>query len=234
MYFVISPAKDMHLETIKVNKSVPLMIEQTKILMKQLQSLRLEKIMAYMQVSEKIAQVNQQRFAKFAFDTNGQAAIDTYYGLQFKQLSLSSYTKDQLEYMNEHLRILSGLYGVLKPFDSIYPYRLDMKYKGIDLYSFWKESVNHYFMNQIVVNVASNEYGDILSTQNIYQVVFKQKKNGKLTTQSTQVKQARGRFVDFVIKHQIESLMEIKQFHEVGYTYDEQLSNEYVFVFVKE
>lgn len=234
MYFVISPAKDMRLETMKVNKSIPSMIEQTELLMNQLQLLNMDELMAYMQVSEKIAKLNYQRFASFAFDEHGQAAIDTYYGLQFKQLSLSNYSEKQLQYLNEHIRILSGLYGVLKPFDSIYPYRLDMKYKQLDLYKFWKEKINHYFANQIVVNVASNEYGDILVGSNLYQVVFKQSKNGKLISQSTQVKQARGVFIDFVIKHQIESLDEIKSFHELDYTYDEQLSNDYVFVFVKE
>lgn len=234
MYFVISPTKDMKEENHSYERSIPCFIDKSKLLMQELQKLSVDEIMHNMKVNEKIAKLNYERFQNFAYDDKGQAAIDTYYGLQFKQLMVDEYDEEQLRYMNEHIRILSGLYGVLKPFDCIYPYRLEMKYKQIDLYAFWQKEIQSYFKDEIIVNVASNEYGDILSKENTYQVVFKIIKNGKLVTQSTQAKMARGRFIDFVIKQQVKCLSEIKLFNEDGYAYREELSNEHLFAFVKE
>lgn len=233
MYFVLSPTKDMKAETLQVNKSIPALIHKSKKLMKQLQKLSVEEIMQTMKVNEKRAKLNYERFVHFAFDEHGQAAIDTYYGLQFKQLRLDAYDDEMNCYMNDHIRILSGLYGVLKPYDSIYPYRLEMQYKPFDLYRYWNKEINAYFKDEIVVNVASNEYGDILNGENVYQVVFKIRKNDKLVTQSTQAKMARGRFIDFVIQNKIDSLHEIKKFNEDGYCFMEVLSDEKTYVFVK-
>lgn len=233
MYFVISPTKDMKVESMQFEKSIPCMIEKSKILMSELQTLSIEEIMQSMKVNEKIASLNYERYKQFAYDEKGQAAIDTYHGLQFKQLALDTYNEKQLAYMNQHIRILSGLYGVLKPFDSIYPYRLEMMYKPFKLYDFWREDIHAYFHKQIVINVASNEYGSILEGDLVYHVAFKIKRNGKLVTQSTQAKMARGKFIDYVIKKQISDLEAIKQFDVDGYVYDEKLSENKVFVFIK-
>lgn len=234
MYFVISPTKDMKVESRQFEKSIPCMIHKSEILMKQLQTLSIDDVMKQMSVNEKIATLNVERFQNFAYDENGQAAIDTYHGLQFKQLRLDEYDSEQLSYMNDHVRILSGLYGVLKPFDSIYPYRLEMKYKPFNLYKFWHEDINAYFNDNIVINVASNEYGDILEGINVYHVAFKIRKNDKLVTQSTQAKMARGKFIDYVIRNQIEELNEIKKFNVDGYIFSDEHSNEKMFVFIKE
>lgn len=234
MYFVISPTKDMKVESISVEKKIPIFIEKTKRLMNELKKLSVDEIMKTMHINEKIARLNVERYQNFAYDINGQAAIDTYHGLQFKQLCLDEYDQRQLCYMNEHIRILSGLYGVLKPFDSIYPYRLEMKYKPFNLYAFWKKDINDYFKDKIVINVASNEYGDLLEGINVYQVVFKVSINDRLIAQSTQVKMARGKFIDYVIKKQIQTIDEIKKFQIDGYAYSVEHSNEHLFMFIKE
>lgn len=234
MYFVISPTKDMKVESRQYKKSIPCMIHKSEILMKQLQQLSIEDVMKQMKVNEKIATLNVKRYQNFAYDENGQAAIDTYHGLQFKQLCLDEYNDDELSYMNAHIRILSGLYGVLRPFDSIYPYRLEMKYKPLDLYSFWQDDIDAYFKDNIVINVASNEYGNILKGINVYHVAFKIRKNDQLVTQSTQAKMARGKFIDYVIRNQVQQLNEIKKFNLDGYTFSVEHSKEKEFVFIKE
>ena len=233
MYFVISPTKDMKEEECKKKKSLPLFIEDSKVLMQHLQKLSYEEIMDKMKVNEKIAKLNAYRYASFCFDTHGRCAIDTYFGLQFKQMNLDDYDSTMRTYLNNHIRILSGLYGVLKPFDSIYPYRLEMKYTPLHLYDFWKEKVESYFCGKKIINVASKEYSDVLSGD-IYHMEFKMRKKGKLVTQSTQAKMARGTFIDYVVRNKVKTLKQLKVFNEDGYHFSEEHSSERIYVFVKE
>ncbi|NBK96771.1 MAG: YaaA family protein [Erysipelotrichia bacterium] len=232
MYFIISPTKELREKTVKGEALMPLFIERSKLLIKQLRQFSVAELMDTMKINEKIAQLNVERYRKWCTDKQGQSAIAMYYGLQYKQLSLDTYNEQQLAFMNEHIRILSGLYGVLRPFDRIYPYRLEMNYKPLDLYSFWQEDVTNYFKGHCVVNVASNEYRDVLNIKT-HDIIFKVEKNGKLLTQSTQVKMARGKFIHYVITHQINDLTGLKQFNEDGYAYCETLSDEEHYVFVK-
>lgn len=232
LYFVISPAKDMKKSDLQIDKSIPCFIDKSKRLMEQLQQFSVEEMKENMRISEKLALLNKQRFTEFRFDNKGQAAIDTYYGLQYKQLALKDYDQKMLAYMNTHIRILSGLYGVLKPFDSIYCYRLEMKFKPFHLYDFWQQNIDEYFKNHTVINLASQEYGCLLNQPNVYHVVFYCRKKGKLVASSTNVKIARGKFIDYLIQHKVENFHEIKQFKEDGYTFQKMSGN--TFMFIKE
>ncbi len=233
MYFVISPTKEMREEKAKHKKSIPHFIEDSKTLMQELRKLSVLDIQTLMKVNEKIAKSNYDRYANFRFDGHGQCAITTYYGLQYKQLNLAEYDTSMLTYMNHHVRILSGLYGVLKPFDSIYPYRLEMKFTPLHLYSFWQDKIQAYFEGQQIINVASKEYSDVLCGD-VYHVHFKIRRQGKLITQSTQAKMARGQFMHFVIVNKVKTLAQLKQFASDGYAYDASVSSKKEFVFVKE
>lgn len=231
MYFIISPAKEMKEVKRPSPLRIPQYIEDSKQLIQQLQQMDVESIQKQMKVNEKIAQLNHQRFQQFRFDAQGSAAVFTYQGLVFKQLHLDEYDASMIEYMEKHIRILSGLYGVLKPLDSIYPYRLEMGYRPLHLYEYWKHLSNDF--QTTVINVASSEYSDVLKCPMIH-IVFKLHQNGKYKMQSTQVKIARGMFIDYVIKHKIETIEELKLFCQNGYEYKPKLSDETHIVFVKE
>ena len=233
MIFVISPTKEMKEEQCHRTKSLPFFIDDAKLLVDKLQQLSVVDIMRDMKVNEKIAQQNKQRYEDMHFDTEGRCAIDTYFGLQFKQLQLDAYDASMLRYLNHHVRILSGLYGVLKPFDSIYPYRLEMQYKPFALYAFWEEKLRAYFKGKKIINVASKEYAKVLQGD-ILHIEFKLRKADALVTQSTQVKMARGKFMDYVVRNKVETLQQLKQFKEDGYAFEEANSSKHTYVFVKE
>ena len=146
--------------------------------------------------------------------------------------------------MNHHLRILSGFYGIVRPSDSIYPYRLEMQCRFVtedskNLYDFWKDTIAKELpQEEFIINLASKEYDksvrSYISKERFIDIIFYIKENDKLITRSTQVKQARGRMVNFMAKHKVENLEELTQFAYDGYQYHAELSNDTTFVFVKE
>lgn len=231
-YFIISPAKDMAEQGRKGTK-LPMFVKQSSVLLEQLKCLSVEDIRKTMKVSQKIAEQNYERYANLQFDLEGIAAIVAYQGLQYRQLHFEEYDEQEKEFLEEHIRILSGLYGILTPFTSIYPYRLEMAYSPFSLSTYWKDSITNYFEGSIVYDAASEEYGKVLG-KNVVKISFKIRKNGRLMTQSTQVKKARGQWIHYVVKQKVEKREELLRFAEDGYHYEEALSDAQHIVFVKE
>ncbi|MBI9012758.1 MAG: YaaA family protein [Clostridiales bacterium] len=162
-------------------------------------------------------------------------AINLYNGTVYKEINTNLYDELQLEYMNSHLRILSALYGVLEPLTGISPYRLDMTMKPnqINLYDFWKSSINKYFKDELIINLASLEYSKMIHLPMI-NIHFKELINDTYKIVTVRAKKARGLMVDYLITHVISDLEDLKSFSEAGYQFNETLSDEKNFVFTKE
>ena len=162
-------------------------------------------------------------------------AIFTYTGLVFKQLEFSKYDKESYIYMEDNLRILSALYGILGPYDFIKPYRLDFntKIKGTNLYNIWSEFVKEYFSKEdLIVDLASKEYSKMISIPKIT-IHFRQIEEGAYKNKATYGKMARGQMVNFMILNKINSIEEIKNISFDGYGFNEDMSDIKNLYFVK-
>ena len=140
MKIIIAPAKNMQLaEDSPYNLTEPVFINEAEILLNKLKKLNFDELKEVYGASDKIVQDNLERLKISFLDRNLSPAILSYVGIAYKHLSASVFTDEEYEYLNTHLRILSGLYGVLKPFDGIIRYRLEMQ--SFDLYDFWKDKI---------------------------------------------------------------------------------------------
>jgi hypothetical protein len=166
-------------------------------------------------------------------------AIDIYEGVVFQQLDKGHYNEIEVDFLNEHLVILSAMYGPLKANTLIWPYRLDMTIKpnDINLYQYWQDDIDCYFDDQeIIINLASNEFSKMIKKQrkNMVNIDFKDKKdNGKLRTISYNAKKARGQMLDMIIKNQINQVNDIKKLDIDGYRFSDIHSKEKHLIFVK-
>jgi cytoplasmic iron level regulating protein YaaA (DUF328/UPF0246 family) len=166
-------------------------------------------------------------------------AIDCYRGVVFQEIKSEQYNAMQRTYMNEHLIILSAMYGVLEPDIPIWPYRLDltMKPTGINLYTYWQKTIDTYFAQEdLIINLASEEFNKWLKPyhQQILHIHFRERKaDGELKVISYYAKQARGRMAHQLITHQLENVETIKELAIENYRFEESLSNSNHFYFVK-
>lgn len=254
MITVLSPAKSLDFERACSfpKPSEPVFPEYSKKLAENLKKKGPDDLIRLMNISEKLALLNAERFQAWKYpydDENTKPAIFAFDGDVYDGLEAVSFSHDDLEYSQSHLRILSGLYGVLRPLDLIMPYRLEMGTKlktgkNEDLYSFWKENVTRH-MNEslgaaktdILVNLASNEYFSAIESNrvngNIIKPVFKDKKGKEFKIISFWAKKARGAMAAFIIKNRIENPDDLRAFDGLGYIYNENLSNEKELVFTR-
>lgn len=166
------------------------------------------------------------------YDTNNSYhAFASFTGLVFFNLDRDNYKDKEYKYIARNIRILDAFYGVLEPGTLIKPYRLDMKTNiGLNLYKHW--NISDYFKNEVVINLASKEFSKMLDIPMIH-ISFLQYKNGKYINQSTYAKQARGLFLDYMIKHEIEDLSLLKNFSRDNYKYNDLLSDDFNLVFTR-
>ena len=245
MIIFISPAKGFS-SVDRKPVSTPVFIDEAKTIMNTLSSLSTEDISNAMKVKDNIAQLNKERFSDFKFDSDGQPALLTYDGMQYKNIKAFEFSDEDIDFAMKHLRILSALYGVLKPLDSIYPYRLDFltKLKVGDfnnMYNFWNDKIYSELSTDsdgVIVNLASDEYSKAvkkyLEDEKYITCTFKVNKNGTYKVQSTASKKARGMMVNYIIKNKITDFRKLVDFSEDGYTYSFELSSEDEFIFVKD
>ena len=205
-----------------------------------------------MDISDKLAELNKQRFDRWGLpfnQNNAKQAILAFDGGVYSGLQAGNFSDKDFTFAQDHLRILSGLYGILKPLDLIQPYRLEMGVafqnpKGKDLYAFWKESITKSLnkalkkhSSPVIINCASIEYfsaidlsklnGDILS------IVFKEYRNDELKFISFNAKKARGLMTQYVIRNKINNLNDVKDFNYEDYKFDSKLSEDTTFVFTR-
>ncbi|UNU72829.1 peroxide stress protein YaaA [Moraxella nasovis] len=252
MYFLLSPAKNLDEKTpvpLDITTGTPALIDDAITLMQTLKSCDVIDIQELMGVSAKIAELNVVRNQHwcYPFDENAKPAAylfdgDVYTGLDAYQLNL-----DEMNYLNCHLGILSGLYGLLKPLDMMLPYRLEMgtKFKtphADDLYQYWGDKITtlinqHMQHNKqsTLINLASNEYYKAVQPKKIKARIitprFEDEKNGKYKVVSFYAKKARGLMVNFAAKNQITNPDDLKQFNTDGYYFKPNLSDDKTWVF---
>lgn len=174
----------------------------------------------------------------------GQAALLSYDGIQYQYMAPQIYEENYYQYVSQHLRILSGFYGVLKPFDAIFPYRLEMQAKlktdfCINLYDFWKDDLYRAIDDHVILNLASKEYSQAikkyLQPNDVWiDCIFGEMMDGKVREKGVYVKMARGEMVTFMARNNIEELQDIRFFDCLGFRYQENLSNESLYVFIRE
>lgn len=253
MITIISSTKslDMEREYLVKQSTEPVFIDEVNELVKILKGYSQEELMKIMDISDKLAKVNKERFEDF-FEEGipNKEALFSFSGDVYKSMNPFDYNESQVEFAQKHLRILSGLYGVLKPLDKIKEYRLEMatKLKGTsaeDLYSYWTEKITENILedltkheNKTILNLASLEYSKTivrnkLKDVKIFDIEFKENRNGQFKVIGTYAKKARGNMVSYIIKNSVDSIEEIKSFNEDGYSFNKELSKENNLVFTR-
>ncbi|HCW05436.1 MAG TPA: hypothetical protein DGK91_13510, partial [Clostridium sp.] len=207
MKIIISPAKKMWVDTDGFQVTgIPEFINEASILMEKIQSLSYSEAKALWQCNDKIAELNYDRYKNMDLRRGLTAAIIAFEGLQYQHIGTNNLTEEALAYLSEHLRILSGFYGILRPFDGVSPYRLEMQAKlslnGCkDLYEFWGDSL----------------YKKLVEEDRFVTIEFGELVNGKVKQKGNLAKMARGEMVKFMAKNQISDLKDIKDFRELGF-----------------
>ena len=245
MKIIISPTKKMKTEEYISPLSRPLFLEKTKEILSYLVSLTDEEKARVWKVKGKLLEENLERLNAIDLSSPGSPALFSYDGIQFAYMSPSSFTDDMLSYAEEHLRILSGFYGLLRPMDGIVPYRLEMESriningKG-DLYSFWGCDIARELEKEesLVVNLASEEYSKAVvphlrKSVEVVTPVFLEEVKGSFVTKGVYAKMARGEMVRFLSENKVSDKEGIKEFSIRGYHYDESLSSSERMAFVR-
>ena len=255
MLLVISPAKslDFSVQTDINSLSVPPFLNDSQILIEQLKKLRPEELSKLMNISAKLSELNYERFIKWHLPftpENAKPALFVFKGDVYQGMDVDTFSKEDVDYANKQLRILSGLYGVLKPLDMIQEYRLEMGTKlqnprGKNLYEFWGDKITEEINaaikqsrgEKVLINLASNEYFKSINTKKLnYEIitpVFKDYKNGQFKIISFYAKKARGLMSRFIIQNKIEKAIDIKAFNLDNYQYNHELSKEKEWVFTR-
>ncbi|WP_299159768.1 peroxide stress protein YaaA [uncultured Tenacibaculum sp.] len=252
MKIIISPAKSLDFEN-KANTNLftePRFIEQSVKLNKKLKTLSRKKIADLMKISNDLASLNYDRnqewLPPFTLD-NAKQAIYAFTGEVFRGIDVQTLEEDKIPSLQNNLRILSGLYGLLKPLDLIQPYRLEMGTRlkvgrTENLYKFWGDTLANSLNDELeegelLINLASSEYFKALPKKTLkvpmITPVFKDFKNGQYKTIMTFAKKARGLMVRYIIENDIKSIEELKGFDVSGYGFSDEMSTETELVFTR-
>ncbi len=254
MLAVISPAKTLDFESPSLtnSSSCPEFLDHSESLINKLRTLSESKLSSLMSISSKLAALNQQRYQDWNLPftaSNSKQAIMAFKGDVYTGFNFEKYNEKDFAYAQSHLRILSGLYGLLRPLDLIQPYRLEMGTKlrtpqGKDLYEFWSSTltnaINGAIKNsgiQILVNLASNEYYNVVDKSalrgRVITPIFKDQKRGDFKVVSFFAKKARGAMSDYLVRHRIGEPEGLKEFNGLGYRFNQNLTSDDNWVFTR-
>lgn len=245
MLAVISPSKTMHEVKVSVRTSTPRFNEDSEYLASIMKQYDPTRLMSLMGISEELAEINFARFQGFSKARAFPAAY-LFRGDVFRGLAIDDLDKDDIRHLNHHIRILSGLYGCLKPLDRIKPYRLEMGTKvitgkGKDLYSYWDDKLARSLEQEsddgILLNIASKEYSKAVVRKDlklkVIDVEFRERKGDSARIIPLLSKIARGMMARYIAVERINSLETIRSFNYGGYTFEEGLSASDKLVFVR-
>ncbi len=248
MKIIISPAKKITKEAeLLFEHKDPVFINEAKKLSRYIKSLSFENLKKLLACNDDIAKLNYERYQDMDFERNIHHALLAYDGIQYKYMSPLIFDNDCFKYVSKHLRIISGLYGLLHPLDGIQPYRLEMQAKiktefCTDLYSFWGNKIYTELIKgeNTIVNLASKEYSKVIEKYLTDETHFVsccfaevQKASGKLVEKGVYVKMARGEMVRFMAQNNVTDISKLKNFNALNYNYNEALSNEKTLVFTR-
>ena len=254
MITIISPAKTVDFEqpAPTAAHTIPDYLFQSRKLVRHLKRHSKEQLMSLMSVSENIAELNVKRYKKFRTPfrpDNAKQAIYAFRGDVYRHMRINTYDEATLDFAQQSLRILSGLYGCLRPLDLIQPYRLEMKTRlandsGPDLYRFWGDRITKALNKElrsapdpVLINLASREYAKVIDFNKInvpvITIEFKEVENNEAKVIAIFAKWARGMMADHIIRNQITDPTELQNFNESGYKYSESASSEDNWVFLR-
>ncbi len=217
--------------------ATPLLIEQAKELSTCAKSLSVSDVKKTMHVSEKLAETTRDLLQSWTADPRYQrAALDSFLGDIYSGIQVGTWIDQDRLYANDHLRILSGLYGILRPLDGIYPYRFEMGYKFPDptcknLYAFWGDKIAKTLpAGELIIDLSAVEYGKTVTPYVDPERIITPRfltmspKTGEPIFVVVHAKIARGAFASWMVRHRIEDVEKLKEFNELGYTYSPELS----------
>ncbi|WP_379163118.1 peroxide stress protein YaaA [Paenibacillus sp. sgz5001063] len=247
MRIIISPAKKMKTDTDFLDcRQLPQFISDSETLLALLQQLNYEEAKSLWKCNDAIATLNVERIRDMDVTRNLTPAIFSYEGIQYQYMAPGVMQMEELEYLQQHLRILSGFYGIVRPFDGVVPYRLEMQAKlggpGFgSLYEFWNRRLADQLFSEsdCIVNLASKEYSKCITPYmegnvRMVSVVFGQEVGGKVVERATLVKMARGEMVRFMAERHITSVEDIKGFEGFDFRFADELSDESTYVFIQQ
>ncbi|MDX1799459.1 MAG: peroxide stress protein YaaA [Marinobacter sp.] len=254
MLMVISPAKTLDYESplATSDHTQPAFLEDARELIDQLKELEPHQISNLMGISDKLGQLNAERYQSWHTPftpNNARQAVLAFKGDVYTGLDAESFSDDDFEFAQNHLRILSGLYGLLRPLDLMQPYRLEMgtrfaNHRGKDLYAFWgntlTSALNELLMkdDKVLINLASNEYFRSVQARHLDARVvtpqFKDWKNGQYKMISFYAKKARGLMCRYAIQNRITQVSDLKGFNLAGYAFSEEQSSGDQWVFLRD
>jgi cytoplasmic iron level regulating protein YaaA (DUF328/UPF0246 family) len=249
----LSPAKNLNDQaSLTHEQSIPVFEKEAYQLVKDLKKIKKVGLQELMDISVDLAAQNVLRFKQWKKASlqleNALPAVEVFDGEVYRALSVETLDSMKFDTLNNQLRILSGLYGILKPFDLIYPYRLEMgtkfspKEEQKNLYEFWGDKVTKSLKkelekDEVIINLASTEYFKVirqnLLKNRIITPIFKEFKNGQFTTVMMYAKHARGAMTRYLIENQLSDIEELKLYDVDGYQYNELQSTKDEWVFIR-
>lgn len=245
MKIIISPAKKMNIEQDVSHKSLPVFLGNTQEIKNTIQGLSYEALKDIWKCNDNLAKLNFDRFCNMDLERILSPAIFSYEGLQYQYIGANVLDNNAMEYIADNLRIISGFYGVLRPFDGVTPYRLEMQAKlSVDnkknLYDYWGDKLYKEIFkdNDMVLNLASKEYSECIerhlkSNDKFITCLFYENVNGKFKQKATLAKIARGSMVRFLAENNIDNIDDIKKFNDFGFNFNNDMSSKDILVFVK-
>ncbi len=256
MKIIISPAKKMNTNTdLLCCSALPSFLEKTEELMQWMQGLSFSQAKMLWCCSDKIAELNFNRLRNMNLKEKLTPALISYEGIQYQYMAPEVFSRKEWQYVQGHLRILSGFYGVLKPLDGVVPYRLEMQAKvragGVkNLYDFWGERLYEEVVYErgtdkergsrrnVIVNLASKEYSrcveQYLKPEDKYiTCVFGEYKAGRVIQKGTAAKMARGEMARFMAENAVKEPETMKEFNRLGYCFESKLSSDTEYIFLK-
>ena len=247
MRIIIAPAKKMRTDMDSFPcHGLPEFLLKTETLYKKMQSMSYDALKSLWKCNDQIATINFQRLQMMDLRRNLTPALLAYEGIQYQYIAPGVFTQDALDYVKEHLRILSGFYGVLRPFDGVTPYRLEMQARlavgaAKNLYDYWGNSLAEYLFSEseCVLNLSSKEYSLCVSRYvpegaRYITCVFGERKNGKIIEKGTLCKMARGEMVRFLAEQHSCEPEAAWDFDRLGFRYSLEESDTNTYVFIKE
>lgn len=251
---LLSPAKKQiaTIPNTTYRATQPRLQEKTAALVKYLKSLNQEALATELGISHQLAQLNYQRYQAFDVNhynqKNATPALSTFQGDVYRQFDMATLDSHAIRYAQQHLRLLSGLYGLLRPLDLIQPYRLEMGCtlhhdKFSRLYSFWQDNITTLLNRDsdsetLLINLASSEYSRAINQtilkSPMIEIGFRQRRQGKIKNIGLLAKRARGKMARFIIEQQPKTINTIKKFNCDGYQFMASLSDNQLWVFVTE
>lgn len=247
MKILLSPAKKMNVNTDSLPiQGMPVFLEQTCEILDWLRTKSFAELKQLWKCNDKIVELNLQRLEHMDLQKQLTPAVLSYEGIAYQYMAPAVFEKEQFTYVQEHLRILSAFYGVLKPMDGVTPYRLEMQAKAEvaghkDLYDFWGRRLYEEVRNDsgVMINLASREYSRcvekyLTDRDTCITCTFGEMSGEKVITKGTYAKMARGEMVRFMAEHNVENPENMKAFDRLGYHFDDKFSSETEYVFIKE